>query len=193
MTTAVTYLEQLRDLAIDQYGFVATAQAESAGIPRFELAKMVARNRIERVAHGVYRIPQVQETEYDQFMQAILWTGAPEAVLSHDTAIALREISDINPTKIHMTVKKDRRIKRASGNGYALHFEDIPPEHVTWFARMPIVDVSTAIKQCIESGVPGYLIEQAITNAGKTSDLPKPDRLALAKLLKERNVKPCQL
>ncbi|WP_370460129.1 hypothetical protein [Pseudactinotalea sp. HY158] len=28
---------------------------------------MVARGRIERAAHGVYRVPQVPETEYDQY------------------------------------------------------------------------------------------------------------------------------
>lgn len=183
----MTYLERLRDLAIDQHGFVATAQAVDAGIPRFELAKMVARGRIERVAHGVYRIPQVPETEYDPFMQALLWTGAPEAVLSHDTALALREISDINPTKIHITVKKGRRINRTGGNGYVLHFEDIAKGHVTWLAGMPIVDVPAAIEQCINTGTPSYLIEQALHKAGKTSDLPKPDRIRLAKLLKERS------
>jgi predicted transcriptional regulator of viral defense system len=120
-------------------------------------------------------------------MQALLWAGAPEAVLSHDTALALREISDINPTKIHITVKKGRRINRAGGNGYVLHFEEIAKEHVTWLAGMPIVDVPTAIEQCIKAGIPSYLIESAIQNAGKTSDLPKHEKVRLTKLLKERN------
>ena len=187
MFIAATYLEKLREIAIDQHGFLTTAQAENSGIPRVELAKMVARNRIERVAHGMYRIPQVPETEYDPFMQAVFWTGASEACLSHDTALALREICDINPTKIHLTVKKGRRIKRSGGNGYVLHFEDIPPTQIVWFAGMPIVDVPTAIEQCIKNGVPSYIIEQAIANAGKTSDLPKPEQQRLTQLLKERN------
>ncbi len=189
MTEPVTYLEKLRDIALDQHGLVATSQAEAAGIPRAELAKMVARNRIERVAHGVYRIPQVPDTEYAPFMQALLWTGTPEACLSHDTALALRELGDINPTKIHITVKKGRRIKRAGGGGYLLHFEDIPSEQKTWFHGMSIVDVPTAIEQCIAINVQSYLIEQAIDKAGKTSDLPKPDRVRLTKLLKDRNEK----
>jgi predicted transcriptional regulator of viral defense system len=187
MNETVTYLEQLRDIALDQHGYVTTAQATNLGVPRPELSKMTARNRIERVAHGVYRIPQVTESQYDPFMLAVLWTGAPEACLSHETALALRETSDINPTKIHVTVNRKRRINRAGGKGYILHFQDLEPEQATWFMNMPIVDIATAIEQCIQSGVPGYLIEQAIEAAGKTSALPKPDQERLKKILELRN------
>ncbi len=96
MNEVVIYLDQLHEIALDQHGFVTTTQAADAGVSRPELAKMVARNRLERVAHGVYRIPQVPETQYNPFMLAVLWTGVPEACLSHDTALALRERSDIS-------------------------------------------------------------------------------------------------
>ena len=65
---------------------------------------MAARDRIERVAHGVYRVPQVPETPYDLWALAVLWTGAEEACLSHETALAAWDISDINPERIHLTV-----------------------------------------------------------------------------------------
>jgi predicted transcriptional regulator of viral defense system len=68
------------------------------------LSTVVARDRLQRVAHGVYRVPQVAETEFDQYQQAVLWTGASEACLSHATALAAWEVSDINPDRIHLTV-----------------------------------------------------------------------------------------
>ena len=45
-------------------------------------------------------------------MLAVLWTGAPEAALSHETALAVRGYGDINPGKVHVTVRAGRRIRR---------------------------------------------------------------------------------
>lgn len=61
----VTYLERLREIALDWHGFATAAQAVAEGIPKTELPKMAARERIERVRHGVYRIPQVPATPSD--------------------------------------------------------------------------------------------------------------------------------
>jgi len=188
MNEVVTYLERLRELAIDQHGFVTTAQAADEGIVRQELAKMVARGRLERVAHGVYRVPQVPVTQYAPFMLAVLWTGVPEACLSHETVLLLRELCDVNPRKIHITVNKGRRFKRDGGNGYQLHYENLLPNKKTWFMQMPIVNIPTAIEQCINAGLPSYLIEQAISKAGKTSELPSTVRARLEEKLEERNV-----
>jgi len=188
MNEAVTYLERLRELAIDQHGFVTTAQAAGVGIARQELAKMVARGRLERVAHGVYRVPQVPVTQYAPFMLAALWTGVPEACLSHETVLLLRELGDVNPRKIHITVNRGRRFKKGGGDGYQLHYEDLPLNQKTWFMQMPIVNIPTAIEQCINAGLPSYLIEQAISKAGKTSELPGTVRASLEQKLEERNV-----
>ena len=189
MNEIVTYLEKLRELAIDQHGFVTTAQAADEGIVRQELAKMVARGRLERVAFGVYRVPQVPITQYAPFMLAVLWTGAPEACLSHETVLLLKELCDVNPRKIHITVNKGRRFKRDGGQGYQLHFEDLTSDQRTWFMQMPIVKVPIAIEQCIASGLPSYLIEQAIDKAGKTSELPATLRASLEIKLEERNAR----
>lgn len=96
MAEVVTYLERLREIALDQHGFVTAAQAVAEGIPKTELPKLAARERVERVAHGVYRIPQVPATPYDNWALAVLWTGAEEACLSHETALAAWDVSDVN-------------------------------------------------------------------------------------------------
>ncbi|QKJ19919.1 type IV toxin-antitoxin system AbiEi family antitoxin domain-containing protein [Microbacterium hominis] len=113
---AVTKLERLREVALDQHGFVTTAQALEEGVSHAELSTMTARHRIERAAHGVYRVSQIAETEYDQYQLAVLWTGAPEACLSHDTALEIWDITDINPDRIHVNVAAHRRLRRAGGN-----------------------------------------------------------------------------
>jgi predicted transcriptional regulator of viral defense system len=88
--------------------------------------------------------------------------GAGEARLSHDTALDAYEVCDINPDRIHLTVRPGRRIRRARSEGYAVHHETLTAEHVGWWQRIPTVTLPTAIDQCIRSGVPTYLLRQAI-------------------------------
>jgi predicted transcriptional regulator of viral defense system len=183
----VTKLDLLREIALDQHGLVTTAQAAGEGVTDKDLAAMVARKRLARVAHGVYRLPFMPVTEADQYQLAVLWTGAPEACLSHDTALQVWDISDINPTAIHVTVARHRRSRRQGGRGYVLHHEDLDPTQITWWEQIPTVTVPTAIRQCIATGVPSYLIRQALERAGKTSLLPAPERTRLTTMLEERD------
>lgn len=183
----VTKLERLREVALDQHGFITTAQAVEEGVSHPELSTMVARERLERVAHGVYRVPQVPETEFDQYQLAVLWVGAPESCLSHDTALAAWGISDINPDRVHITVGRDRRIRRAGGERYVIHYEDVEARQVTWWQGIRTVEVPTAIRQGIDSGVPTYLIRQALDRAGRTSRLPAVERERLTRDLEQRD------
>ncbi|MGH3968414.1 MAG: type IV toxin-antitoxin system AbiEi family antitoxin domain-containing protein [Mycobacterium sp.] len=183
----MTKLERLREVALDQHGFVTTAQALEEGVSHAEMSTMVARDRLERIVHGVYRVPQVAETEFDQYQLAVLWTGAAEACLSHDTALSAWEVSDINPDGIHLTVARHRRIRRAGGGLYVVHHQDLHASQVTWWQGMPTTNVPTAIAQCIASGVPTYLIRQALDRAGRTSLLLTADAEQLARALEARD------
>jgi predicted transcriptional regulator of viral defense system len=185
--SVVTKLERLREVALDQHGLVTAAQAEAVGVSYAELSTMVARGRLERVAHGVYRVPQVAETEFDQYQLAVLWAGVPEACLSHETALAAWAVSDINPDRIHLTVARRRRIRRAGGERYSVHYEDLDPGQVTWWQQIRTVTLPTAIGQCIASGVPTYLVRQALDRGGRTSRLPAAARERLVGELEARD------
>ena len=149
--------------AVNQYGYVTVRDALDLGIDRLTVDKLAVRGQIERAAHGVYRFPQLPATEYDPYMLAVLWTGTESACLSHDTALAAYEVSDINPDRVHLTVPKARRIRRRGGDLYVVHHEDLRPEQIGWWQQIPTVTLATAITQCIASGVPGYLLRQALS------------------------------
>ncbi len=185
--TIVTELVRVREVALEQHGYVTTTQAVEEDVSHAELSTMVARARLTRAAHGVYRVPQVQETEFDQYQLAVLWTGAAEACLSHDTALAAWSISDINPDQIHLTVARHRRIRRQRGGQYVVHHDDLDAKQVTWWEGIRIVNVPTTISQCIASGVPTYLIRQALDRAGRTSRLPIDERGRLTNELEARD------
>lgn len=59
-------------------------------------------------------------------MLAVLWTRVPEAALSHETALDAYGISDVNPSRIHLTVGKHRCFPRAGGD-YVVYYEDVAP------------------------------------------------------------------
>jgi predicted transcriptional regulator of viral defense system len=187
MNETLTYLDCLREAAVDQYGFITTRQALDRGVPQAELSKMVSRGRLEHVAHGVYRVPLIPYSEYTRFMLALLWTGAPEAALSHETALDAYGVSDINPTLIHVTVAKSRRIRRSGGQGYAVHYQDLDSAKLTWWEGMRIVTLPAAIEQCIESGVQRYLIRQAIERGGEKYHFTSHEKERLFRLMEATN------
>lgn len=105
----------------------------------------------------------------------MLWAGTEQTCLSHDTALAAYEACDINPDEIHLTVPTARRIRRRGGELYALHHQDLTTEQVGWWQGIATVTLPTAIAQCIDSGVPTYLLRQALEHGGRTGDV-LPDK-----------------
>lgn len=187
MNEIVWDIDKLREIALDQHGFVTTAQAAEVGVSKATLSKLATRSRIERVAHGVYRVPQTPRDEYDRFMLAVLWTGAPEALISHESALDLYEVCDVNPKAIDVTVAKGRRISRKGGEGYSIHREDIANNNRAWREEVPVVTLTRAIEQCIIAGTPTYLIDQAIERGLTRGLLTTRAGERLTEMLKERN------
>ena len=179
-------IDKLREIALDQHGFVTTAQAHDAGVSKATLSKLTARGRIERVAHGVYRIPQTPRSHFDRFMLAVLWTGAPEAIISHESALDLYNVCDINPKTIDVAVARDRRISRCGGEGYSIRHIDIEEADRVWREEVPVVKLRLAIEQCLEDKTPTYLIEQAIKNGLETGFITKTEAAALTETMEAR-------
>jgi len=187
MQEIVTRLDALREIAMDQHGFITTRQALDEGVTNDQLSKMVSRGRLDRVVFGVYRVPQVAANRYDNWALAVLWTGVADACLSHETALAAWDISDINPDRIHLTIPKGTRLRRAGGERYILHYANLALQQRTWFEQIPITDAPTTIADCIDWGVPTYLIKQAFERTAGTSLLLDRERESLARRLETRD------
>jgi predicted transcriptional regulator of viral defense system len=186
MAAVLTGLDRLREVAFDQHGFVTTEQALAADVSNASLGMMVRRGRLERAGHGLYRVPQVPVSQYDEFHRAVLWAGFPETCLSHDTALDAWGISDINPNEIHITVGAKRRIARAVPKFYVIHKQDLAAKQITWWEGIPTVTAAAAVEQCVETGTPTYLIRQALERSAPTGVIPKQERDRLSQLLEAR-------
>ncbi len=177
-----SYRQQLFEVALDQYGYVNTADAHELGIPVVELGKLAHRGRLERVAYGIYRIPELPAGEYGPYLLATLWAGR-RGVLSHETVLALHELGDLNPTTIHLTVPVGYRPRRQGGQLYTVHHQDLEDVDLDWFEGIRTVTPRVAIGQCIRDGTPTYLTRQATEIARDRGLLTTAERDHLAALL----------
>lgn len=182
--------DRLLEEAFERHGFITRADALREGHSPNALRMLIARGALERVAHGVYRMPVVPPTEYDNLHLAVLWTGVEEAALSHETALSLYELSDVNPDRVHVTVPKHRRIRRSGAQGIEIHHQDLEVRQIGWFEQIPTVKPATAIEQCIDTGTPTYLLRQAIMSAREAGRVTANEGERLRRRLEVRDTAP---
>lgn len=121
----------LYETAEPQFGFFTTKQAKEAGYDESKHAYHVRAGNWIREHRGIYRLRSFPASERPDLMLWSLWSrnrdDVPQGVYSHDTALALHELSDINPSKLHMTVPKTFRRNSAIPKILVLHKADLAP------------------------------------------------------------------
>jgi predicted transcriptional regulator of viral defense system len=171
---------QLLDVANAQNGFVTAEDAKALGVNPLRLQDLTRRGAAERVGHGLYRLTAVPAGPLDAYMEATLWPHGTRGVLSHETALDLHELGDVNPARIHVTVPKAFRPRRKIPKRYVLHRRDLAEEERTLYEGIPIVTPFRAILDGIEGHLGARLVGQAIENAERRG-LLRPEELAVAK------------
>jgi predicted transcriptional regulator of viral defense system len=155
----------LRQHATDQGGYVTTRDAAHVGLNPRLLHKMHSRGLLQQISRGVFRFPDVAATPLDPYLEATLWPLEVRGVLSHETALDLHDLCDINPTRIHVTVPRSFRTIRQPPRVLQLHREDLPADDCSWHEGIPIVTVHRAILGAINHDVGWNLLDQAIATA----------------------------
>jgi predicted transcriptional regulator of viral defense system len=172
----------LHDLAVEQYGYVTAADARRFGIDVHRLIRMVSSGLVERVGWGLYRFPDIPATAVDQLMEATLWPRE-QGVLSHDTALDLYELSDVNPAKIYVTVPKRLRLRRRQPVVYEIHRRDLPDADITVHENLRVVTPRRAIEDGISRQLGPELIAQAIATARRRGMITADDERDLEAML----------
>ncbi|KQY22813.1 hypothetical protein ASD16_09345 [Cellulomonas sp. Root485] len=177
----------MRERALEQNGLLTRRQAlEDLGLTAGAVDNLVARGRLDRVAHGIYRYPHLPGIADEQYQVALLRTGDPDAALSHETALQLHELSDVNPARYHVTVPQPLRIRRSDNARYVVHVQRLTARQVTWWHQMRIATPATAIEQCLERGTPTYLLRPAIDQGQRTGAVRNDDAARLSAALEAR-------
>jgi predicted transcriptional regulator of viral defense system len=113
----------LAAVASGQGGYFTTKQAIESGYGYKHLDYHETAGNFERVEHGLYRLPTLPRAEHDEFIRLSLWSrnrkDEPQAVLSHESALVLHELSELLPDRIHLTVP--RSFRKPAPRGCVLH------------------------------------------------------------------------
>ena len=125
---------RLFDVAEQQQGFFTTKQAKAAGFAENTHPYHVQAGNWIREHRGIYRLALFPISDRPDLVLWSLWSRnrqeAIEGVFSHQTALSLHELSDLNPAKLHMTVPKRFRRNGDIPGMLVLHYGDLPESDI---------------------------------------------------------------
>jgi predicted transcriptional regulator of viral defense system len=153
--------DQLYKIAEGQAGYFNSRQAHSAGYSRERLSDLTVRKQFIRVRRGVYRLHHFPASRFEDLFIAYLRTGT-DSVISHESALAVYDLSDVLPAEIHVIMPRTGSRRR---NGLQLHTNKISAEEITRREGLPVTTPARTIADMIASGVGDELVRQAIAEA----------------------------
>lgn len=153
--------QRLYEIAEQQAGYFTAAQAQAVGFSRSLLSYYTKTGRFDRVRQGIYRLVQFPGSPYEDLFVAWLRTG-PDSVISHESALAVYELSDVLPGEVHVIVPRTASRRR---NGIRQHTNRIGNDEVTQRAGLPITTVARTIADVIAGGLAQDQVRQAIQEA----------------------------
>lgn len=161
---------RLREMAQSQQGFFTTKQALRAGFAETTHAYHVQSGNWIREHRGIYRLADYPTPERPDLMLWYLWSQnrneVPEGTYSHDTALSLHELSDIMPSKLHMTVPRKFRRNSTIPEILVLHRADLDTNEVQEMHGVRVTRPLRTIVDLLQSGhVDRSQLKQAVDEA----------------------------
>ncbi len=152
---------KLYAIAESQAGYFSTRQARQAGYSNALLSYHARQGKFLRVQPGVYRLRHFPEQPHADLFAAWLSAG-PQAVVSHESALALYELTDLLPAEIHFTLPRTASRRK---RGIRLHTARLNPEDVTRRAGLPVTTLARTLADLLRLGIEPRWVEQAIRQA----------------------------
>lgn len=109
-------------LAVEQSGYFTAAQARDLGYA-YPAQKFNADNdNWIRIDRGLFRLPDWPVGEYDSLVRWSLWSRG-NGVVSHESALVVHGLGDVNPARVHLTVPTNFRSRATA---VQLHRAELP-------------------------------------------------------------------
>ena len=153
--------DALYHVAEQQAGYFTARQAASAGFSGERLSDYSKNGRFQRVAHGVYRLAQFPSSRFEDLFVAWLKCG-PKSAISHESALALYDLSDILPGEVHVTVPRTASRRR---KGFRLHTNRLSPANLVKREGLQVTSVPRTIADVAKAGLSEDHIARAIREA----------------------------
>lgn len=156
---------RLFETAAAQQGLFTTKQAAEAGYSPQLLVHYVHTGKAVRVRRGIYRLVHFPAGDHEELVAAWLWSDLI-GVVSHQSALALHELSDVLPPRLHITLPAAWRRRRFRVPlDVVLHHADVAPEERSWFGPVPATSAGRTLSDCAMGGLSPELLRQAARQA----------------------------
>jgi len=161
---------RLFEYAQDQQGFFTTKQARAAGFAENTHPYHVKVGNWVREHRGIYRLALFPAADRPDLVLWALWSRnrseEVEGVYSHQTALSLYDLSDLNPARLHMTVPMHFRRNSEIPGILVLHYADLAKSDVQTAQGFRFTRPLRAILDLIEADtVERSFIRQALRQA----------------------------
>jgi predicted transcriptional regulator of viral defense system len=157
---------RLFDIAATQGGYFTSEQAKECGFSRALLSHHAKSGGFIRARRGLYRFREYPQSSREHVLAAWLSLGKDTAVVSHDSALDILDLSDVVPDSVHLTVPRSKR-NLPSIPGAKIHTSSRPIGREDKTVRDGIVVTSPtrSILDAAESGTSPEQIEMAVVEA----------------------------
>ncbi len=153
--------------ALEQSGYFTSKQARESGYgyPHIEYHESVG--NFERVGHGLYRLRGLPPGEHDDLVRLSLWSrdraDRPQAVVSHESALVLHELSELLPPETHLTVP--RTFRKEAPRGVVLHKATLAPSDIEERAGFHLTSPLRTLLDAAAGGVSHEQLDKAVSEA----------------------------
>jgi predicted transcriptional regulator of viral defense system len=149
--------------AADRQGVFTLEDAKRSGYSQPLVHHFVRNGRFERLGRGVYRLAEYPHDENDRLAELSVLLGA-NAVLSHESALALYAITDLAPSQYHFTLPRSQRYARPPANDVVIHTVSTPldPRDVVQRHGFKTTSLARSIVDSARTGTAPEQIQAAI-------------------------------
>lgn len=109
-------INKITELIQQHGGYLLFSEAQKLGISKAYLQQYIADNALERVAHGLYKSPDVWTDDL-----YILSLKNEKAVCSFDTALMLHGLTEREPADIYVTVPRNYNASHLRSKGVIVY------------------------------------------------------------------------
>jgi predicted transcriptional regulator of viral defense system len=170
-------------MASELGGYFTAAQAEECGISRPLLSHHSrAEGRFIRVRHGIYRVRDYPSAPREDVIVAWLAAGRDVAVVSHESALDLLDLSDVVPDAVHLTVARENRHRRGRP-GIRIHTTTRPvrPGEVVIRDGIRVTSAERSIADAAQAGTAPDQVVAAVAQAVERGATTASRLLAVAR------------
>jgi predicted transcriptional regulator of viral defense system len=183
----------LIDMASSQGGYFSAKQASRLGYTAPKRTYHVRVGNWSRERPGIFRVASHPLPERPDLIVWWLWSRdrneKPQGVYSHQTAISLHGLTDLMPSRLHMTVPRGFRRSAASRKGLNLHHADVPDYDRELIDGVPVTNALRTLLDLVNAGdVPVGDLRAAYRQAVKSGQITRAQIAAAEKSVQWRDV-----